>query len=114
MQNKINSYSELFDLVENDKKDHPIKEMAQLFLSAMLDWPNQNSISDFVLELKSYFGNPLTIDNISKKEFHSNYAWQMEAGSSIVELFKIAEKEYQLRSFDQILEQILSYYNFET
>ena len=64
MDCKIITYSTLWNLVEIDTKDNKIKDIATLFLNAMNDWPtiNQIKISDFIIELKDYFGSPLTIE----------------------------------------------------
>lgn len=112
MDNKINTYSTLFDLVETDTKDHKQKEIATLFLNAMNDWPtyNQKEIADFVKELKDYFGNPLTIEKISAKKFDGQNAWQIEAGSSIADLIDISTKFCNQSDFDKIVVSFLNHY----
>ena len=112
MDNKIITYSTLYDLVENDTKDHKIKEITILFLNAMNDWPtfNQKEIPDFMKELKGYFGAPLTIEKIEKKEFNGQNAWQLEAGSSIKELITVSKKNCNQSDFDKIVDNILHYY----
>lgn len=69
MKNKITTNSELYDLVELDTTSNKIKQIAELFSTAMNDWPtyNQNEITDFVKEVKEYFGSPLTIEKIDAK-----------------------------------------------
>lgn len=113
MGNKITTYSTLFDLVDIDTKDHKQKDIATLFLNAMNDWPtyNQKEISDFVKELKDYFGNPLTIEKISAKKFDGQNAWQIEAGSSIAELIDISTKFCNQSDFDKIVENFLNHYS---
>ncbi len=113
MDNKINTYSTLFDLVETDAKDHKQKEIATLFLNAMNDWPtyDQKEIADFIKELKDYFGNPLTIEKISAKKFEGQNAWQIEAGSSIADLIDISTKFCNQSDFDKIVEKILNHYS---
>lgn len=113
MDNKITTYSALFDMVDIDTKDHKQKDIATLFLNAMNDWPtyNQKQISDFVKELKDYFGNPLTIEKISAKKFDGQNAWQIEAGSSIADLIDISTKFCNQSDFDKILENFLNYYS---
>ena len=48
-------------------KDHEIKDIANLFLSAMNDWKKTGTtyISEFIIDLKEYFGTPLTIEKIA-------------------------------------------------
>ena len=113
MDNKITTYSALFDLVDIDTKDHKQKDIATLFLNAMNDWPtyNQKEISNFVKELKDYFGNPLTIEKISAKKFDGQNAWQIEAGSSIADLIDISTKFCNQSDFDKIIENFLNHYS---
>jgi hypothetical protein len=53
MDNKITTYSKLYELVDIDTKDHKLKDIATLFLNAMNDWPtfDQKEITDFTKEL---------------------------------------------------------------
>ena len=113
MDNKINTYSTLFNLVDTDTKDHKQKEIATLFLRAMNDWPtyNQKEIADFVKELKDYFGTPLTIEKITTKEFDGQNAWQIEAGSSIADLINISTRFCNQSDFDKIVDSFLNHYS---
>ena len=106
------TYSNLYDLVGIDIKDHKQKDIATLFLNAMNDWPtfNQKDIADFIKELKEYFGTLLTIEKITAKKFDGQNAWQVEAGSSIADLIDISTKFCNQSDFDKIVESILSYY----
>lgn len=113
MDNKITTYTTLYDLVDIDAKDHKQKDIATLFLDAMNDWPtyNQKEIADFIRELKDYFGTPLTIEKISAKKFDGQNAWQIEAGSSIADLIDISTKFCNQSDFDKIIENFLKYYS---
>lgn len=113
MDNRINTYSILFDLVETDVKDHKQKEIATLFLNAMNDWPtyNQIKIIDFIKELKDYFGTPLTIEKISAKKFDGQNAWQIEAGIPIADLIDVSTNFCNQSDFDKIVEKFLNYYS---
>jgi len=78
MTRKINSCNSLILLVKQDESDHPLKDIALLFASALLDWPtdNSNDIVKCVQEFKDYFGDPFTfvdgrIINIIKAPFWS-------------------------------------------
>lgn len=113
MDNKITTYSTLWNLVDIDTKEHKLKDIATLFLNAMSDWPtyNQTEITEFIKELKIYFGSPLTIEKIDKKKFDRLNAWQIESGSSIAELINISTIFYNQSDFDKIIENILNFYN---
>jgi hypothetical protein len=110
----LTTIDELYDLVDSDESDHKLKDIARLFLEASNDWPtsNQTLISEFVQELKQYFGTPLTKKKILEKTFdHStNNVWRHEAGSSLIEMFEISDQFYSQPDFDKILQNIISYY----
>lgn len=116
MDNKITTYSTLWNLVDIDKKDHKLKDIATLFLNAMNDWPafNQKEINNFIKELKVYFGTPLTIEKITAKEFDGQNSWQIEAGSSIVDLIDISTRFCNQSDFDKIVGSFLNYYGSMT
>lgn len=115
MDNKIETYSTLWSLVDLDQTDHKLKEIAVLFLNAMNDWPtqDQHKIADFDKELKEYFGSPLTIEKIQLKKFNGKNAWQVEAGSSIVEVIDTSTRFCNESNFDNILKNILDFYEQE-
>lgn len=113
MYNEITTYSTLYDLVDLDTKDHKLKDISTLFLCAMTDWPtfDQMEIDQFVKELKDYFGNPLTIEKITARKFDGQNAWQIEAGSSIVDLIVISTRFCNQSDFDKIVASVLNYYS---
>ena len=115
MDNNIKTYSTLWNLVDIDNKDHKLKDIATLFLNAMYDWPtyNQIDIQDFINELKSYFGTPLTIDKINKRKFDGQNAWQLVAGSSIAELIDTSTRFCNQTDFDKIIDSVFRFYNDE-
>ena len=106
---------ELTDAVDRDKRNHLTKQLAELLLIAMNDWPttNQIEIDDFVLELKDYFGTPLTIEKINTKPISllELNTWKHEAGSSIVEMIDRSARFDNESDFDRIMMRILSYYD---
>ena len=82
----------------------------------MNDWPtfNQTEITDFIKELKEYFGTPLTIHKIDATnldKFKDLDVWRHEAGSSIAELIDISTKFCNQSDFDKIIDGFLNYYN---
>lgn len=116
MKNKITTNSELYDLVELDTTSYKIKQIAELFSTAMNDWPtyNQNEITDFVKEVKEYFGSPLTIEKIdakNKNEIDEVNFWRIESGSSIAEMIEFSKLYFNETDFDKIVSDILSYYS---
>jgi len=106
----LTKISQLETLVAIDKADHKFKDIAELFLNAARDWDtsNQTDISDFVQELKEYFGSPLTKDKITNKTLDN--AWRHEAGSSIFQIIDLSERFCNQSDFDKIVNTILSYY----
>jgi hypothetical protein len=114
MTRKINSQSSLILLVKQDESDHPLKDIALLFASALLDWPtdNSNDIVKCVQEFKDYFGDPFTfkdgrIINIISAPY---WSWRGEAGAAITEMIELSIKHYDTADFDAIVDRILSYY----
>ena len=110
---KIETHIALRDIVELDTENTDIKNIATLFLNAMNDWPTENQmlISDFTDELKSYFGTPLTIEQINKKKFTGENSWELEAGSSIADLLSVSINVYNEPNLDIIVAKILNHYN---
>jgi hypothetical protein len=115
VDNKIETYSTLWNLVEIDQDDHKLKDLAALFLKAMNDWlsEDQSEISDFVNDLKSYFGSPLTIEKIEARKFDGQNAWQVETGSSIAELIDTSTRYCNEKNFENIVKNILYFYEQE-
>ncbi len=81
----------------------------------MNDCPTQgqDEIIDFVCELKEHFGYPLTIEKIDAIKFNGQNAWQIESGSSIAELIDTSTRFYNESNFDNILKNILDFYEQE-
>ena len=115
MDDKIETYNTLWSLVDHDTENHKVKDIATLFLNAMNDWPTMNQIliSDFIGELKNYFGEPLTIEKLDSNKFNGQNSWQLEAGSSITDLIDISTKFCNESEFDKIIDNILNYYSKE-
>lgn len=108
----LTKISQLETLVDIDKSDHKLKDIAQLFLNAAKDWDtfNQTDLLDFVKEFKKYFGSPLTKDKIVSKAFNNDKVWRHESGSSIIEMLNLSEKFYNQSDFEKILKDIFFYY----
>ncbi len=114
MKNNIITYYDLNDLVESDSENTGIRHSAELFLSAMLDWPtfNLENISQFITELENYFGKPLTREQIAAKklEYDDVSVWRNESGYAISEMISIAETSMKETNFEKIVTMILSHY----
>lgn len=106
----LTKISQLEILVGIDKAEHKVKDIAELFVNAARDWDtsNQTNISDFIRELKRYFGSPLTREKITNKQLDNS--WRDEAGSSIFAMIDLSERFYDQSDFDKVLANILSYY----
>lgn len=106
----LTKISQLVTLVDIDKVDHKLKDIAELFVNAARDWDtfNQTDISDFVKELKQYFGSPLTKEKIKSKPLDN--AWRHESGSSIFQMIDLSERFCNQSDFDKIINDVLSYY----
>lgn len=113
MDQKITTYTTLWNLVEADENEHKLRDMAVLLLEAMNDWSKaeQNNIADFLNDLTDYFGQPLTIRTIRARKFDGQNAWQLEAGAAIQELLGIAAKHHKESDFNKIIAHILNHYN---
>ncbi len=101
---------QLGTLVDIDKADHKLKDIAELFVKAANDRDtfNQTYISDFVEELKQYFGSPLTKEKVTDKPLDN--AWWHEAGSSIFQMLELSEKFYNQSDLEKTLRDVLFYY----
>lgn len=111
---QIETIEQLETAVDEDKRDHPIKEMANLFLRANTDWRTGGEVmDDFVAALKAFYGKPLSIESIERKwqlVSAASHVWEFEAGSSILEMLRKA-KAYGLKDdLDTVLTAILQFY----
>ena len=117
MDLEIKTYSTLWSLVDIDKNEHQLKIIANLFLEAMNDWPtyNQDLISEFLKELKDFYGFPITLEKIDTKHkaLDEKDAWKIESGSSIAEMIEFSKLYLNEKEFEKIVENILAYYNSE-
>lgn len=106
----LTKISQLETLVDIDKADHKLKNIAKLFVNAAMDWDtyNQADVSDFLKELKEYFGSPLTKEKITNKPLDN--VWRHAAGSSIFQMIDLSERYCNQSDFDKIVNAILSYY----
>ena len=115
MNRKINTYRSLLYLVDLDETDHILKDIAQLFISALRDWPTDNSrdIVKCIQEFKDYFGDPFTfVDGriINIIHFPTYSSWRGEAGWAITKMIELSIKHIDTADFDVIVDRVLSYY----
>ena len=115
MPRKISTFRSLMLLVNQDKSDHVLKDIAQLFISALRDWPTDNSrdIVKCIQEFKDYFGDPFTfVDGriINIIHFPTYSSWRGEAGWAITKMIELSIKHFDTADFDVIVDRVLSYY----
>lgn len=115
MNRKINTYRSLLHLVELDETDHFLKDIAQLFLSALRDWPTDThqDIVKCIQEFKDYFGDPFTfVDGriINIIHFPTYSSWRGEAGWAITKMIELSNKHFDTSNFDAIVDRVLSHY----
>ena len=114
VDNKIETYSTLWNLVEIDQTDHKLKDIATLLLNAMNDWrTGHDRIDEYIHEFKKYFGDQMTIEKINARKFNGQNAWEVEAGSSIAELINTSTIFCNENNFDNILKNVLDFYKKE-
>jgi len=112
IRSKINTYRSLLHLVNLDETDHAMKDMANLFLSALRDWGNCKDIFKCIENYKAYFGNPLTLENTAHYtgRLTEDWAWRAEAGTALSWMIERSTKAYNISDFDTIVDTILSHY----
>ncbi|MEP7233005.1 MAG: hypothetical protein ABI691_22285 [Ginsengibacter sp.] len=81
----------------------------------MNDWKRTPlvTIAGFIREIKKYFGKPLTRDKIINKKFDGTNAWDIEAGSLLIDLIDLSGKYDNETNLDNIIGNILKYYEQE-
>ncbi|MDX2068546.1 MAG: DUF4279 domain-containing protein [Haliscomenobacter sp.] len=114
MNPKINTYRSLLHLVRLDETDHIFKDIAQLFLSALTDWPtdDHHDIVKCIQGFKDYFGDPFTfvdgrIINIASAP---DWTWRGEAGAALTKMIELSIEHLDTADFDVIVDRVLSYY----
>ena len=114
MTRKISTFRSLMLLVNQDESDHPLKDIALLFVSALRDWPTDNSrdIVKCIQEFKDYFGDPFTFVNgrIINIVDAPDWTWRGESGAALTEMIELSIQHYDTADFDAIVDQVLSYY----
>ena len=115
MHSKINTYRSLLYLVDLDETEHIIKDIAQLFLSALRDWPTDThqDIVKCIQEFKDYFGDPFTfVDGriINIIHFPTYSSWRGEAGWAITKMIELSIQHFNTADFDVIVDRVLSHY----
>lgn len=108
MNRKINTYRSLSHLVRLDETDHILKDIAQLFLSALTDWPTDthHDIVKCIQEFKDYFGDPMPfVDSRSINRIKVEGWWQEEAGASLRQMIDLSIKHFDTADFDAIVDR---------
>ncbi|UFK97754.1 hypothetical protein [Kaistella faecalis] len=115
MDREITTFRTLENIVDFENENVEIKQLAELFLTAMNDWDsnNQTNIFEYITKLRKFVGSPITLKKIEVKSKTNilNNACKIESTTSIAEMIKNAEQKIQENDFDKIITQILNYYN---
>jgi len=108
------SLDTLRSAVWDDTQDHNIKNLAELLIMALNDWPRETlEIDPIIKEMKAYFGEPLTVERLKSKRFDNSMplnSWRLEAGASLWEMIELSTKLENESDFDKILARILDHY----
>lgn len=104
-------------LIAIEEADHALKEIARLFVDAMVNWPTDNRvhIGRCVQEFKAYFGDPFTFDQdgrirVVEGATSADWAWRGEAGAALTQMIGLAAREYQISDVDTIVARVLDHY----
>lgn len=100
--------------INSDSSNGRVKEIAELFVIAMNDWPtlNQTQIREFVSELEEFYGYPITcerIDNKNQEIAIEQDIWRHESGSSIAEVIDISSRFENENDFEKIVQGLIDY-----
>ena len=109
------TFDDLQEAIDRDTSNDKIKDLAALFLNAMNDWPtfDQERLTEFVKELKGFYGDPLRLNEIDNKNrdlMNEDDVWRMVAGSSIAEMIDMSARFEKEDNFDNIFERLIDYY----
>src|SRR5690606_6896453 len=101
-----------------DSEKHQLKDMAELFITAMSDWPtyNLNSIKNYISELYIFYGEPITLEKIDSKNIDLKTETDISkfaSGSSIAEMIQFSKFYYNETDFENIIALILNHYFYK-
>ncbi|WP_416864620.1 MAG: hypothetical protein ACMVP2_18810 [Imperialibacter sp.] len=87
-----------------------LREIAELFASAMQDWPTPDieSISQFVSELSAYFGQPITEQRLKAVPFSGVNSWELESGATLILMLEKALRLFKADNVETALEKLLT------
>ena len=113
MTRKISTFRSLMLLVAQDEGDHVLKDMALWFVSAMRDWPTDNSrdIVKCIQEFQDYFGDSSIHKGGRATNIVKVKGWSpLEAGTALDKMTELSIKHFDTADFDAIVDRVLSYY----
>ncbi len=109
----ILSISNIDKLQETGKLTGNIKIVAEIFLSAINDWPEPVlSFEDYEEQVREFINEVTTKKNIElalEQIDVSKNAWKTESLSQILEIFQFSEEEISLRDIISFLKMQLSH-----
>lgn len=94
MSCSIQTLEHLEDIIELDTVTSKLRGLANLLITAINDWPTQNleSIPQFISELSSYFGRPLTKKRLNSASFSGINSWELESKASLEKHHRFSER----------------------
>lgn len=109
MSYSIQTLKKLEDVIDSESVTYELRGLAELLITSMNDWPTQNleSIPQFMSELSSYFGEPLTKKRLNSVSFSGINSWELESKASLEELLSKASTIFGTNNIEETVEQIL-------
>lgn len=94
-------------ILDEDSVSPDIKEVLQIFLAAINDWPDQiSSLEDFQLKIREFIKtapNKPEIESAKKKINYQTQAWYGESLSQVLEVYRFYDKNIFL---EQIVDDL--------
>ncbi|MCV9385355.1 hypothetical protein [Reichenbachiella ulvae] len=110
MSQTIQTLEQLEDIIESELITPELRGLAELLITSMNDWPTQNleSIKQFIDELSSYFGRPITKKRLNSVSFSGTNSWELESKASLEELLSTASAIFGTNTIEGMVEQLLA------
>ncbi|HEY4323318.1 MAG TPA: hypothetical protein VGN20_05010 [Mucilaginibacter sp.] len=102
------SIIELEEVGASNNIDTRVKEVINILLTAVNDWPTAIlNLTDFEIEVNNFIGGEVTKDKIdlarSKIDYSKN-AWQAESLSQLIEVYKFYDRTISFKGIIKDLE----------
>ena len=109
MNHTIRTLEQLEDILESDIITPELRGLAELLITSMNDWPTQNleSVQQFIAELSTYFGRPITKKRLNSVSFSGTNSWELESKASLEELLSKASTIFGANNIEETVERVL-------